>query len=108
MVIGQSWAWVTMVYDRAPAMGIGDAVADTLSGENPCPMCLALAEERQKEREEAPINETRPLAKFAPVVGTAMSHRSLGSRTISTWETPVRSWAPPGWDDVPPPPLRVG
>ena len=88
-------------------MGFTEAVADTLSGENPCPMCLALAEERQKEREEAPIAETRPLAKFAPVVGAAIPHRTGGARPASRWETTVRSAAMVRWDDVPLPPPRV-
>lgn len=108
MVIGQSWAWVTMVCDRTPAMGFTEAVADTMSGENPCPMCLALAEERQKEREEAPIRETRPLAKFAPVVGGAIPHRTGGARSACTWESPDRSHPLLRWDDVPLPPPRVG
>ncbi len=108
MLIGQGWAWITMIHDRAPEMGLQDAVEDTLSGDHPCPMCLALAEERRKDDEEAPIAETRLLAKFAPVVGGELQAPAVRARTICSWETPVRQHGSSRWDDVPRPPPRMG
>ncbi len=108
MVIGQSWAWLTMVHDRAPEMGFAEAVADTLSGDHPCERCLSLKEGRKKEKEEAPINETRPLAKFAPVVGGSMMEAAYTSQTPGAWESFRRNRALIRSDDVPSPPPRLG
>ncbi|MDB4506966.1 hypothetical protein N9055_01980 [Akkermansiaceae bacterium] len=50
----QAYAWVTMIQDRAPEMGVSEAISDTFSGENPCEICTALAEVTPEEREETP------------------------------------------------------
>ena len=81
LFVGQGLAWVTMIHDRAPDLGFQEAVADTFSGENPCPRCCAIAEEREKQEEEAPIPETRAVAKFAPVVHGEVQSRLHPNRT---------------------------
>lgn len=108
MVIGQSWAWLTMVHDRAPEMGFAEAVADTLSGDHPCERCLSLKEGRNKDKEEAPINETRPLAKFAPVVGGSTMPPEYLAQVLTGWEAMPDAGALMRSDDVPSPPPRLG
>lgn len=66
-MIGQSMAWISMIRDRAPEQGLQASVADTFSGENPCRICVALQEERDKQREETPIPEASPLTKIVPI-----------------------------------------
>jgi|GEM_PF-3294109 len=50
----QGYAWVTMFHDRAPEMGVSEALTDTFSGNHPCEVCLALAETTEEEHEDAP------------------------------------------------------
>ncbi len=45
LYLGQGIAWVTMIQDRAPKLGLTEAVADILSGAHPCDRCLAVAAE---------------------------------------------------------------
>lgn len=61
MGLVQGYAWASMVWDRAPEMGLEVAVADTFSGESPCSLCCALeaVRESKSEREEAPTSEER-------------------------------------------------
>ena len=56
-----------MLHDRAPERGIVEAVDSTFSGDEPCPMCQAVQEEKQQQREEAPIPETESSFKLIPV-----------------------------------------
>ena len=67
LLVAQSWAWLTMLQDRAPEQGVVEALDSTFSGDAPCPMCCAIQEERQEKQEQAPIPESEPMAKYPPV-----------------------------------------
>ncbi len=43
-----------MITDRAPALGLSEAVSNTFSGDHPCDICKALAEVTEQEKEQAP------------------------------------------------------
>jgi hypothetical protein len=45
----QGVAWVNMIRDYSQMVPLAQAVAMTISGKYPCPMCKAIAEERQTE-----------------------------------------------------------
>ncbi|MDB4259143.1 hypothetical protein N9830_01825, partial [Akkermansiaceae bacterium] len=53
----QSYAWITMIHDRAPELGVREAINDTFSGESPCEICCALAEVTEQEQEDAPLKK---------------------------------------------------
>jgi hypothetical protein len=71
LMVAQTWAWMSMIYDRAPQEGVSAALDSTLdstfSGDAPCAMCCAIERERRDTQEQAPIPELKPAAKFAPV-----------------------------------------
>ncbi|MGB0991875.1 MAG: hypothetical protein ACPG32_05340 [Akkermansiaceae bacterium] len=88
LAVVQSWAWASMLWDRSPEMGLSEAVDSTFSGEQPCPLCCAVQEERQGQQErdsQAPTTESRhvlkhlvpvtdcscrlptPISKFSPI-----------------------------------------
>jgi hypothetical protein len=48
----QSYAWVTMLNDRIPEQGVGEALSTTFDGEHPCNHCLAAEELQSKSQEE--------------------------------------------------------
>ena len=50
----QTYAWVTMMQDRTPAMGFDSALEETFSGKHPCEVCLALLENTQERQRQAP------------------------------------------------------
>ncbi|MGJ8694847.1 MAG: hypothetical protein ACSHYF_00885 [Verrucomicrobiaceae bacterium] len=50
----QTYAWASMLNDRAPNMGLTEALNSTFSGDQPCEVCCALAELTEKEQENAP------------------------------------------------------
>jgi len=66
LMVAQSWAWITMVQDRAPEQGITEALDSTFSGAAPCSMCCAIQEERQEKEEQAPVPESKTSAKYPP------------------------------------------
>lgn len=67
MMLVQGWAWMNMLMDRTPEMGVSAALDSTFSGKNPCSMCCAIEQQRQDREEEAPVPEIRPIAKYVPV-----------------------------------------
>lgn len=67
LVLVQGVAWWTMIVDRSEELGVSDAVQDTLSGGAPCELCLAVQDEREKQREQAPAPEAKSQIKFLPV-----------------------------------------
>ncbi|MGB1873896.1 MAG: hypothetical protein ACPIGG_08585 [Akkermansiaceae bacterium] len=67
LMVAQSWAWMSMLYERAPEMGVAEAMNSTFSGSAPCSMCCAIAEQQQEQEKEAPVPESRTLAKYIPV-----------------------------------------
>ncbi|NNC89268.1 MAG: hypothetical protein HKN82_12480 [Akkermansiaceae bacterium] len=108
LFVGQSVAWLTMIGDRAPQMGFTAAVADSLSGESPCDVCRAIRDERQEKRQEAPLPDSRPELKFAPVVFServAVPDAPPASGPPAAAVPAIwRSWAA----EVPTPPPRLG
>ena len=106
LLIGQSVAWFKMIHDRAPAMGLQEAVADTLSGDSPCEICLAIEDERERQRKEFPVKENSPSAKTVPLpcFGKRLTlypppaARPVHPRSaprLASWQTDVPS--PPPW-----------
>ena len=101
----QGWAWGTMLQDRTPERGVSEALESTFSGEEPCPMCCAVQDERHEEQEEAPVPESNPTVKWVPVdsagceirVPGVLCHRARGAD--SGWLLTVRRSSP----EVPPP-----
>lgn len=67
LMVAQTWAWLTMLQDRAPEQGVVDALDSTFSGDAPCPMCCAIQELKQEKEEQAPIPESQPTSKYSPV-----------------------------------------
>jgi hypothetical protein len=49
----QGVAWVSMLHDYSQMVSFPKAVEMTFSGEYPCPICKAIAEKQQKEKEKA-------------------------------------------------------
>jgi hypothetical protein len=80
-MLAQSWAWMTMLQDRAPEQGVVEAIDSTFSGDAPCPMCCAIQEKRQEKEREAPVPESQPTVKFPPVpyVGAILWVPSVGN-----------------------------
>lgn len=66
-MVAQTWAWMQMMNDRVPLQGISAALDSTFSGDSPCGMCCAIAQERQEKQEQAPVPESEPSVKFFPV-----------------------------------------
>jgi hypothetical protein len=107
LFLGQCVAWLTMVGDRAPSMGLQEAVKETFSGEHPCEICIAVQSERRKEREEAPLPQARMKWTYAPVVSTASV--TLPAATASPQRFPFPGTSPPPASlspDLPTPPPR--
>ena len=72
LMVAQTWAWMSMIYDRAPQEGVSAALDSTFSGDAPCAMCCAIEQERGDTQQQAPIPELKPTAKFAPVSWSAV------------------------------------
>ena len=53
----QAYAWGTMIHDRAPEMGLDEAIDNTFSCDHPCEVCLAVQKETQKRQQPAPSPE---------------------------------------------------
>lgn len=66
-MIAQSWAWVTMVQDRATERGVSEALESTFSGAEPCSLCEMIQEQRQEQKQQVPVLETDPLGKYCPI-----------------------------------------
>ena len=74
-MIVQTYAWTNMIRDRAPTIGWQNAVNDTLSGDHPCEICLAIAKAAQESASEEspePSSQKDPLLKryFANTTST--------------------------------------
>lgn len=54
----QTYAWATMLHDRAPEIGFTEALDSTFSGEEPCEICNAIAEVTQEEQHKAPSDRS--------------------------------------------------
>jgi hypothetical protein len=72
LMVAQAWAWANMINDRVPQEGVSAALDSTFSGDSPCAMCCAIKQERQDKQQQAPIPESEPTAKFAPVSRSAV------------------------------------
>jgi len=66
LMLAQGWAWMNMLLDRAPEMGVSGALESTFSGEKPCSRCCAIEKQRQENEEKAPVPELRVVAKYVP------------------------------------------
>lgn len=107
LFVGQGVAWITMIQDRTPQLGLQEAIADTLSGEHPCSRCLVLAEEREAQQEENPVPESRPAAKFTPPEQSSAPRAHFVTATSQCPATEARSHQAKRCDDIPVPPPRL-
>lgn len=108
LMVAQTLAWMSMVYDRAPQEGVSAALDSTFSGDAPCAMCCAISQERQDKQEQAPIPESEPTAKFPPA---SWSHADLVFPPVSTYLPPLRDMeivVLARQDEPPLPPPQVG
>jgi hypothetical protein len=48
----QGVAWVTMIMDQSQEAPLVEAIGKTFDGQNPCPLCKAVAAGQDKEREQ--------------------------------------------------------
>jgi hypothetical protein len=48
----QAVAWVNMIHEYSQMVPLGEAVSMTFSGQYPCPICKAIAEKKQSERDK--------------------------------------------------------
>jgi hypothetical protein len=48
----QGVAWVTMLVDHSRESSLVEAVSKTFDGQHPCPLCLAVADGQDEEREQ--------------------------------------------------------
>lgn len=108
LMVAQTWAWVNMINDRVPQQGVAAALDSTFSGDSPCAMCCAIAQERQDKQEQAPIPESEPTTKFPPA---SWSHADLVFPPASTYLPPLRDMeieVLARQDEPPLPPPQVG
>ena len=90
----QAYAWLAMIQDRAPSMGLQDALADTFSGESPCTHCLAIRKAKKQKKETPPLPENRDPAKPA-ATSPARLAAALFPPQRAHWPPPASSPAPP-------------
>ena len=69
----QCVAWANMVREYSQDAPLSEAVQMTFSGEHPCPMCKAIAEEKKQDNGKALalLKRDKPLASSAFVMRTA-------------------------------------
>lgn len=108
LMLAQSWAWMSMMFERAPEMGVAEAMNSIFSGSAPCSMCCAIAEQQQEQEKETPVPESRTLAKYIPVTG---EYRCLPIPPAAIWLPVTEELSPMvyPWLQSPPspPPRRV-
>lgn len=79
----QTYAWATMLHDRAPEIGLTEAIDSTFSGDMPCEICTALTKtqsEQQKAPNERPAEELPKLySPPAPHSAALLKNRSQKS-----------------------------
>ncbi len=88
----QAYAWGTMLRDRAPEVGLSEALDTTFSGDHPCEVCQAIAEASHHQNDKAPIEQSPESSSkdFSPLM-------SLRAITI----TPPSATAPlPGFRGI--------
>src|ERR1700683_2904296 len=92
----QCVAWVNMLHDYSQMVPFPRAVQMTFSGEYPCPICKAIAEKKQGEKEKALVIEKDKKMFLAgeaslarPVFpGTADEYAALRQYLVAWSETP--------------------
>jgi hypothetical protein len=107
LMVAQTWAWMSMMSERAPEQGVSAALESTFSGNAPCSMCCAIEKERQDKQGDAPIPETKPTVKFAPAMcGRGFSLISpAGSYVLRLRDIEILE--PGRWDEPPLPPPQA-
>lgn len=83
----QTYAWSTMIADRAPEQGLAEAFDSTFSGDEPCLICQAVIETEKKEPiapagEELPKLHS-PASKKARLAVVAPTSHWIGLRTMT-------------------------
>ena len=55
-----------MINDRAPEVGLTEALDSTFSGDEPCELCLAIAAAAQKDQEKTPLENSSSPPHYQP------------------------------------------
>ena len=66
----QSVAWTGMLLSFASEGSLTEAVEKTFDGEHPCPLCLAVKEGQQKEKDDSKPVATKSVKKFEAVLSS--------------------------------------
>ena len=106
----QAIAWLAMIRDRTPAMGFAEAVSDTLSGQNPCEICLAIRDQNDRESKDTPVPEISPsIQKFVHIPKPDIPAARAATESSDHWSHPPPATFPKSHIDlVPTPPPEVG
>lgn len=93
-------AWIGMVWDRAPAVGLSEAVAEVVGGDATCRMCVVV---QQLSSSDPTLAKLPPIPRLFPPLPIDLP-RTTAPRPWA-WEVP--SWAvvgiePPALEPPPP------
>jgi hypothetical protein len=107
-------AWAGMLVSYTAEDGLVQGVADTFSGDRPCPLCLKVREmEREQQKPALPAGEDR--RRLAEALGQSLrsvesldAPRRRGSAMARVTRRPIDATRPPGRSTDPEtPPPRV-
>lgn len=99
-IVLQSVAWANMLLTYTATDGIAQGVVRTFNGENPCNICVIVAEGKEQEREERAVNPDVKLDGLlaTETVSPPQPPIARSSFAISHWLS-----RPPSSPDSPPP-----
>lgn len=102
----QTTAWTGMLLSRAIATSVADAIETTFDGQHPCPMCSAIADGKETERQsEQSLDLLKKVGdlKFLEFESPDLVHTCVATPAVwpvSSFDVLTRPEAPPT-----PPPL---
>lgn len=113
IVVLQSYAWVSMLNDRIPEQGVGEALISTFDGEHPCEHCLSVQKlstaVSQSDRRQDPTSQLQ----LSGLKALDLTHRKISLPTPpSSALQPLFTFTPHHASDyaatVPTPPPQQG
>ncbi|MEM9016987.1 MAG: hypothetical protein AAGC68_08230 [Verrucomicrobiota bacterium] len=98
----QTVTWVAMIQESGEQATLGEKVIATITGQDPCLHCDALAEQRQSERDE-PFSLFGNGPQLAPIVlsQSTISHCRHALFALGSTPIPLDSWISPGIERPP-------
>ena len=105
-VVLQTTAWTGMLISRSVTTSVADAIGTTFDGQHPCPMCSAIADGKQTERQsEQNFDHLKKVGdlKFLELTPFRLVHEGVATCVawpVSAFDVLTRYEAPPT-----PPPL---